>query len=110
MHYEFCSVTTVGTLIREPRKAIGYNNAVCLNGTLAIKRFYTDLENVAQSTTTFIDWSYWCEASEAESLKLMQGEHLKIDADLHLDTWKSQAGEKRYKHVLKVKKLEKLGI
>ena len=88
-------VLLLGNLTRDPE--LPYTpagTAVCQVG-VALNRRWKDQAGEAQQETTFVEVTVWGKQAESVSAYLTKGRAVAIEGRLQLDTWETDAGERR---------------
>ena len=89
------SVLLLGNLTRDPElRYTPAGTAVCDVG-VALNRRWKDQAGEAQQETTFVEVTVWGKQAETVSAYLTKGRAVAVEGRLQLDTWETDAGERR---------------
>jgi single-strand DNA-binding protein len=104
----FCSVTLIGHLTRDPELKYTANNTAVCNFGMAINRKFKDKESVV-----FIDVTAWAKEAETITQYVKKGDALFVVGRLEQDNWeqKCECGKtaKRQKIFVTVERFQFLG-
>jgi single-strand DNA-binding protein len=88
-------VLLLGNLTRDPElRYTPTGTAVCQLG-VALNRRWKDQAGETQQETTFVDVTVWARQAETVAAYLTKGRAVAIEGRLQLDTWETEAGERR---------------
>ena len=88
-------VLLLGNLTRDPElRYTPSGTAVCQLG-VALNRRWKDQAGEMQQETTFVDVTVWARQAETVSAYLAKGRAVAVEGRLQLDTWETEAGERR---------------
>lgn len=88
-------VMVLGNLTRDPELRYTPNGtAVCQLG-VALNRRWRDQAGELQQEVTFVDVTVWNKQAESVAQYLTKGRAVAIEGRLQLDTWETEAGERR---------------
>ena len=88
-------VLLLGNLTRDPElRYTPSGTAVCQLG-VALNRRWKDQAGEIQQETTFVDVTVWARQAETVSAYLTKGRAVAVEGRLQLDTWETEAGERR---------------
>ena len=88
-------VLLLGNLTRDPElRYTPSGTAVCQLG-VALNRRWKDQAGEIQQETTFVDVTVWARQAETVSAYLAKGRAVAVEGRLQLDTWETEAGERR---------------
>ena len=88
-------VMVLGNLTRDPELRYTPNGtAVCQLG-VALNRRWRDQAGELQQEVTFVDVTVWSKQAESVAQYLTKGRAVAIEGRLQLDTWETEAGERR---------------
>lgn len=107
MKLSFCNVVAAGVLIRDPKIIGGNTNAVGLSGTIAIDKYFRDMDGTYKKRTNYMDFMHWCTQEVVTSLNLKKSDFISVEGEIIQKSWDDD-GKRRYRHELKLKSLRKL--
>ena len=88
-------VFLMGNLTRDPElRYTPTGTAVCQLG-VALNRRWKDQAGETQQETTFVDVTVWARQAETVAAYLTKGRAVAIEGRLQLDSWETEAGERR---------------
>ena len=88
-------VLLLGNLTRDPElRYTPSGTAVCQLG-VALNRRWKDQAGEMQQETTFVDVTVWARQAETVAAYLTKGRAVAVEGRLQLDTWETEAGERR---------------
>ena len=88
-------VLLLGNLTRDPElRYTPSGTAVCQLG-VALNRRWKDQAGEMQQETTFVDVTVWARQAETVAAYLTKGRAVAVEGRLQVDTWETEAGERR---------------
>lgn len=97
MALNYNKVIIAGNLTRDPEVRFLANERAVCNLGLAVNRKYKGGDGEMREETTFVDVEAWGRTAELCGQYLTKGRGALIEGRLKLDTWETDAGEKRSK-------------
>lgn len=111
MSNHFLTVTGLSAITNDPKILDASNGKQCILFSLATRDFYMDKNGVAQSNVTYIDAEFWNSVETIKGLNLKKGDLVEFKGKINESTWEAkESGEKRKKHFLKLKSLNKVQV
>jgi len=91
------NITIQGNLTKDPEIRATPSGTTVLKGSLAHNHRYKTREGEAREETTFLDFTLFGPGADTFAQYFFRGDQVLLEGRLKLDTWETQAGEKRSK-------------
>lgn len=109
MSNHYLTVTGLSAITNDPKTFDASNGNQCILLSLATRDFFMDKNGVAQTNVTYIDAEFWNSPETIKGLNLKKGDLVEFKGKINESTWETKdTGEKRKKHFLKLKSLNKV--
>lgn len=102
-------VFLMGNLTRDPEKRTTSGGQAVSELGLAVSDHYKDKEGKTVERTCFADIVVWGRAAENCAQFLKKGAPVLVEGRLQMDSWKTDAGEKRTKLRIRANRVQFLG-
>jgi single-strand DNA-binding protein len=102
-------ITIQGNLTKDPDLRVLPSGTAVLKGSLAHNHKRKDQDGNTTEKVCFLDFTIWGKASEVFAQYFFKGDQALLEGRLELDTWETQAGDKRSKHGMMVERFHFVG-